>query len=279
MQTARKNLMLIPVLALALALLWLKPLDALAERHVETGFQRALTTFAAARALNAILSAVQSASVSVGVGLGASAHPGAILEPIDDLIEQFSALMLAATISFAIQRLLIEILSTWPVSILVSCALVVWLVLCLQRRSFPAWLPKLALALLFLRLAVPVLALGSEATYQLLLARDYEASQAEIRNAELPDAATEPGEALGNKFRRWWSESTDVARRIDALKSKADGLVTHLVKLAAVFIVQTIVLPLTFLWLLLWVYRALSGALRPRALEPEPVLRRLRSET
>lgn len=279
MQTARKNLMLIPALALALALIWLKPLDVLAERHVETGFQRALTTFAAARALNAILSAVQSASVSVGVGVGASAHPGAILEPIDDLIEQFSALMLAATISFAAQRLLIEIFSAWPVSVLVSCALVAWLALRLRRRLLPAWLPKLSLALLCLRLAVPILALGSEATYQLLLARDYETSQAEIKNAELPDTAAEPGEALGNKFRRWWSESTDVARKIDAIKSKADGLVAHLVKLAAVFVVQTMALPLMFLWLLLWLYRALSGAVQPRASGPEPLLGRLQNET
>lgn len=279
MQTARKNLTMIPVLALVLALVWLKPIDALAERHVETGFQRALTTFAAARALNAVLSAVQSASVSVGVGVGASAHPGAILEPIDDLVEQFSALMLAATISFAAQRLLLEIFGAWPVSILLSVALIAWSALRWRGRSFPAWLPKLALGLLCLRLAVPMLALGSEATYQLLLARDYEASQVEIKKADLPDTAAEPGEALGNKFKRWWSESTDVARKVDTLRSRADGLVTHLVRLAAVFIVQTIVLPLLFLWLLLCLYRTLSGAIQLRALEREPLLSRLQSET
>jgi len=278
MQTARGNLILIPVLVLVLGIVWLKPLDALAERYVETGFQRALATFAAARALNAILSTVQSASVSVGVGVGASVHPGAILEPIDDLVEQFSALMLAATISFAAQRLLIEIFGAWPVSIFLSGALVAWCALRWRGSALPAWLPKFALALLCLRLAMPVIALGSEATYQLLLARDYEASQAEIKNADLPDTTAEPGEGLGNKFKRWWSENTDVARKIDALRSKADALVAHVVKLAAVFIVQTIVLPLLFLWLLLWLCRALFG-LAPRRVPDPQLRRRLQSET
>lgn len=271
MQTGRRGLIPILVLALALALVWLKPLDALAERHIEAGFQRALATFAAARALNAILSVVQSASVTVGVGVGGSAHPGAILEPIDDLVEQFSALMLAATISFAAQRLLLEIFAAWPLSILVSGALLAWFILQLQRRYLPAWLPKLALGLLILRLAVPLLALGSEATYQLLLAREYEVSQAEIKSADLPDTTSEQGEAIGNKVRRWWSESTDVAKKVDALKSKADGLVAHLVRLAAVFIVQTIVLPLLFVWLLLAMYRPLS---KSAVAEMAPLLRR-----
>lgn len=276
---ARRNLTLIPLLALVLVLVWLKPIDAFAERHVETGFQRALTTFAAARALNAILSTVQSASVSVGLGVGVSAHPGAILEPIDDLVEQFSALMLAATISFAAQRLLLEIFGAWPVSILLSGVLIAWCSLRWQGRSLPTWLTRIALGLLCLRLAVPVLAIGSEATYQLLLARDYEASQSQIKSSDLPDTTAEPGEGLGNKFKHWWSENTDLSRKVDTLRSRADGLVVHIVKLAAVFIVQSMVLPLLFLSLLLRLYRTLSGIGSRQSLALEPRYRRLQSET
>ena len=74
------------LVAVGLAVVWLKPLDALAERHVESGLQRAAITFAAARGLNALLSLAQSAAVSGGVFVEASANPGALLEPIDDLL-------------------------------------------------------------------------------------------------------------------------------------------------------------------------------------------------
>lgn len=48
------------LLAAALAVTWLRPLDALAERHVEAGLKRALIAFASARTLNAVLSALQT---------------------------------------------------------------------------------------------------------------------------------------------------------------------------------------------------------------------------
>lgn len=274
MQT-RRNWILVPVLAVMLALVWIKPIDTFAERQVEAGFQRALTTFATARALNAILSTVQSASVSVGVGVGVSAHPGAILEPINDLVERFSALMLAATISFATQRLLLGIFSAWPVSVIVSGALIAWCAVRYQGRSSPVWLPKLAFGLLCLRLAVPTIALGSEATYQLFLAPDYVAAQAQFKSADLPDVAAEPNEGLGSKFKRWWSQNTDLARKVDMLRSKADGLVAHMVNLAAVFIVQTMILPLLFLYLLLWLYRSLYRAALWQPPQLESPIRRL----
>lgn len=123
---SRSKLLLLPVLACVLALVWVRPLDAWAARQVEAGLQRALTTFAAARALNAVLSAVQSVSVNVGVGVGASVHPGAVLEPIDDLVEQFSALMLVATVSFAVQRVLLDVLGAWPLAAGITLAALAW---------------------------------------------------------------------------------------------------------------------------------------------------------
>lgn len=85
------------LLAAALAVTWLRPLDALAERHVEAGLKRALIAFASARTLNAVLSALQEASVSFQVGAGISVKPGAVLEPLDDVVEQLSNLMFVAT--------------------------------------------------------------------------------------------------------------------------------------------------------------------------------------
>jgi hypothetical protein len=258
MKTLRNKLLVVAALALVLALIWLQPLDAMAQRHVESGFKRALTTFAAARTLNAVLSVVQSTSIGVHIGVAGSVHPGAILEPLDDLIEQFSAVMLAATLSFAAQGLMLHLATAWPVSVLLTVVLIGWGLRRMQGKPMSSWLPRLALGLLCLRLSVPLLALASEATYQLVFAGDYKASQAQIDGVDIPDNEIRADETFAERAKRWWAESKEINKKIEAVKAKAESLVEHVIKLAAIFIVQTAVLPLLFFWSMLWLYRALA---------------------
>ena len=250
-----KKILLVPVLALLLFLVWFRPIDDFAERHVEDGFKRALVTFASARALNALISLAKEAQISVSIGAGAAIKPGAVLDPLDDMVEQFSAIMLAATLSFAAQRTLILLFSAWPLGALLSLALIAWAVQRLRSRDAPWWLPKVALALLCLRLAIPVVALASEATYQLLLAdAKYREAQTQIQAVEAPDAKAPSGGVLD-----WLREWTDAGKKVAEVKTRVQGLVEHLVRVAAVFVVQTIVLPLVFLWGVWWLYRILAG--------------------
>jgi len=262
MHIGRWKLWRVLVLALVLAIVWLRPLDTVAEQYTESGLKRAFATFAAARALNAAISVLQS----IQVGAGASIQLGAVLDPIDDLVEQFSAIMLAATLSFATQRLLIEVSGAWLVCVILTILFLAWGVFYLRNRAPPGWLARLALGLLCLRLAVPAMALGSELTYRLLLAGKYEASQAQIKSAEVPEVEVQAGESLAERFKRWWAQSTDIGKKIEALKARADHWVDHIVSLSAVFITQTVVLPLLFLWAMLWLYRVISSPFDTRNL-------------
>jgi hypothetical protein len=268
------------LLAAALALTWLRPLDALAERHVEAGLKRALVAFAAARTLNAVLSALQEASVSFQVGAGVSVKPGAVLEPLDDVVEQFSDLMFVATASFAVQRLMIEVLAAWPVCVALSLLWLGWAALAWRARGMPGWLPRLAVAVLILRLAVPGLALVGEAVHWTVLARPYQQHAERLQALEAaekppregpreparegsrearPAPESAPPEGLLERFRGLVSQGGDIARQVEALRSRAQEIVENLVRLGAVFIVQTIVLPLLYAGFLVGLYRALCG--------------------
>ena len=255
MHIGRRKMWGVLILALLLALVWFRPLDTVAEQYTESGLKRAFATFAAARAMNATISVLQS----IQFGAGASIQIGAALDPLDDLVEQFSAIMLVATLSFAMQRLLIDVSGAWPVSVLLTILFLAWSVFQFKDRAPPGWLPKIALGLLCLRLAVPTMALGSEVTYQLLLASKYEASQAQIKSAVVPDVEVQADEGLAERAKRWLAQSTDIGKKIEALKAKAGGWIEHIVRLAAVFIFQTVVLPLLFLWAMLRLYRVLSA--------------------
>jgi hypothetical protein len=115
MKIGTKRGVIVPTVVLLLALIWGRPADDLAKQHIAEGLTRSLVTFAAARTLNGLLSLAQSASVNISVGVaGTAIQPAAILDPIDDLVEQFSTLMLAASMSYAIQQMAVDLFGAWP---------------------------------------------------------------------------------------------------------------------------------------------------------------------
>ncbi len=262
MPTPRRQALIAACLAAVLALVWLRPLDALAERSVESGLKRALIAFASARALNAALSVLKEASVSFQVGAGVTVKPGAILEPLDEVVQQFSTLMFVATASLAVQRLAIGVFAWWPVCALISALLVAWALLAARGRPAPRWLRKLAVALLIVRLAVPLLALLGEATHWAVLEGEYARRTAQLSALESPESKEAPGESLVDRFKRLLAQGADIAKQVEALRAKAQDIVENLIRLAAVFLVQTVLLPLLYVCFLVWLHGVLSA---PRA--------------
>ncbi len=258
-----------PVTAVALLLIllatWALRIDEAALVHVDAGWKRALATFAAARALNAVISVAQGTEVAVQPGgLGITLAPGQVLDPINDLIEQFSTLMLFAAAAFGSQRVLIGIGAWWPMSVGLSVAALAWAGLRWRGRLPPHWLTKLLVALLVLRFLTPAVALGSEAVFQVFLKDDYGAAQQTLERSsekigQISGTAAAPpaDESMGDRMRRWWSQGTDVGQRFEALKEVANRAVEDVVRLIVVFTMQTLVLPLLLGWLLLRIARAL----------------------
>jgi hypothetical protein len=106
------------------------------------------------------------------------------------------------------------------------------------------------------RLAIPAVAIGNESIYRFFLSASYEAAQQELANSEPSELALLPSSASRfERFKEWLAGNINLAKKVDAIKERGDALVGHIVKLAAVFIIQTVVLPLLFLWLLVWLCR------------------------
>lgn len=247
------------VLALSVvALAWLSPLDDYAESQAQSGLKRALATFAVARALNGVISVAQGTEVAVEpAGVGVTFTPGQILDPINDLVEQFSTLMLTASVSFGVQSALLAIGGHWLISLLVTLALLLWL----WRRNPIAGrslMDRALLLLVLVRFAIPIAALGSDAAFNLFLADRYQQSQAALSLSgdeigRLAEPEVDPDESMAGSLRRWWNEtgeSLDVSRRLERLKESAAQVTEHIVELIVVFLLQTLIIPLLLLWAL-----------------------------
>lgn len=256
----------VAALLVVLSAAWLPRIDDAALAQVDAGWKRALATFAAARALNAVISVAQGTELAVQpAGVGVTLAPGQALDPVNDLIEQFSTLMLMASAAFGAQRVMIGIGSWWPVSLLLSAFVIAWAVMRWRARAPPRWLSQAVIAMLVVRFMVPAVALGSEAVFQLFLERDYRAGQqtlerssSEIEGLNAERAVAPPADpTVAERLRRWWSQGGDVGDRFEALKAVANGAVEQVVRLIVVFTMQTLVLPLLLGWALWQLARAL----------------------
>lgn len=256
---------MLAVFAVAIPCAWLGQLDQTATDTIDAGLKRALVSFAAARALNAVISVAQGTEVAVQpAGVGLNLTPGQLLDPINDLVEQFSSLMLTASVAFGIQKILVSIGAYWVVAPILTAVALAWSWLA-WHGSAPPWVSRVLLLLLIVRFAVPLVTVGTDVLYAKFMAADYSASRQAIEVArdqfiaENPPAA-EPSSDSGliDRMRGWWSQNADLGKRFDKLKHMAEQMTENIVKLLVIFVMQTIVLPLLLLWLL---YKAAWGLL------------------
>ena len=173
---------LLPVLAVLLVLVvWMKPLDQLAQAHLQDGLKRALATYAVARTINGVISVVQETGVSVQPGgVGMTFAPGQFLDPINDLVEQVSTVLLTVCVSFGIQLLLLHIGGSALVSAVLTAGLAAAVLQAWRRRPLPRWGTRLLAALLLVRFAVPLAAVGSELTYRYAMADESGAAHGQL---------------------------------------------------------------------------------------------------
>ena len=237
---------------------WLAPLDAPATAQVDAGLKRALVSFATARALNGVISVAQGTEVSVQpLGVGVTLAPGQLLDPINDLVEQFSNLMLMASVAFGVQKVLIAMGSYKLVSAGLTIAALGWLAFQLRQQRSPGWLSGALVVALMLRFAIPLATLGTDQLWQKFLAVDYSTSQRVIDNATGAVAQLNPPEPQAinqgwlTEMKNWFAQNGDVKARFERVKQAAEQATEHIIKLIVIFLLQTLVIPLFLMWALI----------------------------
>ncbi|MDO8262043.1 MAG: hypothetical protein Q7T21_02350 [Gallionella sp.] len=262
------------ILALTLATMvlcsWLAPLDSTAIQQADAGLKRALISFATARALNAAISFAQGTEVAVQpMGVGVNLTPGQLLDPVNDLVEQFSNLMLAACVAFGVQKILISIGGYWLVSLVLTIAALGWAWIYFRQQQPPAWLAKMLVILLMVRFAIPMVTTGTDLLFQKFLVAEYTASQQAIDTAsgqvtELnpPDQPPPEDRGLLEKMKEnindLWSKTkvaVNVKTHFKNLQQAAEQWTGHIINLIVIFLLQTLVFPLLLLWALYGVAR------------------------
>ena len=243
--------------------------------RVDDAFRRALVGYALARGLNGVISVAQGTEVAVQpAGVGVNFAPGEILDPINDLVERFSWIMMLAASSLGVQKVLLS-MSAWQGLVLglaLAGALVVASRVFPRLASFAPAFGRVFLFLLLLRFMMPAIAVANDWVYRAFLERDYvEATETLERARErigdlneeaaierlegAPEGIVDRARSLSTDRRSTVSTSTHGSRRT---ASPSESVSESTIRLVVVFLMQTIVFPLVFLYVVLGVLRRLA---------------------
>jgi hypothetical protein len=271
----KKQILWTVVVLLAVAGAMTGHLDRASETQAEDALRNALVTFAVARTLNAVISAAQGTELALEPGgVGVVLSVGEVLDPINDLIERFSAVMLVAASSLGLQALLLNITSWWGISIFLAGAGAAFLVTIWAPRSAAATYAgpalRILLILLFVRFAVPVLIVGTTIISDAFLVPEQQAATAVLESTtseieelnESPQAASVEDQSLIDRIGEMIDdslESMQIHDRMTKLRDSASQASEHIVSLIAIFVLQTIILPIAFLWIFIEGLKAIAA--------------------
>lgn len=251
--------------------------DAPAHDYVDGSLNRAMATAAVARSIDAGISFIQGTEVSATpLGMGVTVAAGEALDPVNDLVERFSTIMLASVASLAIQQLLATMAAHPAISWGLAALGFVLVALMLMRAGETATRVALRgfLFMALIRFGMALAAGANAIVYEVFLDEPYQASHAELARAgeELEPLAEElAGEerVTGDEKAGWLEGMSDYWRSarlsvspaawIEDLQDTAGQIVESTIQLIALFLLQTVALPIAVLWLLA---RAAGGILR-----------------
>lgn len=272
MQVARKIIVAVALFIMTLCS-WSSLLDVPASKLAKEGLERAFVSFATARALNSAISFGQGTEVAIQpMGIGVTLTPGQLLDPINDLVENFSSLMMAACIALGAQIMLIEIGGHWIVSLLLTFSILGWSWFYFREQQPFGWLSRILVVLLMVRFAIPLVTIGTDILSQKYLIAKYKSNQQILKNA--PDKVTEykfsiakgpenTGIMAGvkdtvdavNRILAKAKEAVNVESHYKKLQHAAELWAENIINLIAIFLLQTLIIPVLLIWVLYTIAR------------------------
>tara|TARA_R110002049_G_scaffold209651_1_gene380562 strand:+ start:1640 stop:2335 length:696 start_codon:yes stop_codon:yes gene_type:complete len=225
-----------------------------------------LSVYAVLRGLNAVISMAQGTELAIEpMGVGLTLTPGELLDPLNDMIEQVSTVLLVASASIGIQKIILDLsdieLFRW---VLAGISVIAILVVSFKSISVTKQksVIRLILVLTLLRLVVPTMVLTSN-MMQTWLESERQDSISVLISTENDVRALNT--ATANDQDSGWFESLTsklkLTKVFTSIKSKTDNTVTAVVYILAEFVLVFILIPVLFIGI---AYKLLVGRLSHR---------------
>ena len=234
-------------------------IDIKGKELVDDSFSQALIVFGSAKALNAVISLAQGTELDLPF---LTIAIGEVLDPINDLIEQFSLVMLASLTSLGIQKILMNFVTSGFYNIVLACSvfiLNIWLFFRFTKDEKSRILFfKLTVILIFLRFAVPSMSFVNDLAYNSIVKPEYNIEKLNKNIIGVKEDVTKVmNETIKEKedksiFIKFTEklDSSYYSKKVQEYKNAVDDSSDYIISLIIAFVFQTIFLPLVFLLVL-----------------------------
>lgn len=254
----KKKILLTVLLLLISLMLLLKPfkadyfssVDEKSNIYLNETIKKATITYAGLRTMNAVISVIQSISINASFKIpliasgGGSISIGELFDPINDLIERCSVVILFSLASLGIQKIILQVSPfigfqiLMPISLLLFC-LGLWRPV-LKGFDFRKTALKILMFAVVIRFCIPLAALFNDKINDLILSEKYEQTRSEITTLE----------SSLNEVKSNLTFSKKIKETLDNLKSSVSNKIGYFVDTIIIFVIQTALIPVFVLFLL-----------------------------
>jgi hypothetical protein len=249
-------------------------LDAKTDAYFNDAITSAGLAYATTRAINASVSVIKESNLQLEpAGVGVSIAVGQILDPIDDMTERLSLVLVTAITSLGVQKLAYEISVSLAPKLLAICLFILSIFIwCDSGRVFrlQSFLLRGLLLIAMLRFCLPISSLANEYLYEHHFAgqitqahNDLSLDAANLNNLHeysLPKVDGIFG-TIGNSAMFLKQKSSEFKAAVASVLSNIGEKIENLLKLTflyvGVFLIQVIILPLLSFWFLMKLSNAL----------------------
>ena len=267
-----KRKLLFSLLIVVLSLLtFYSTVDLHAKELLDDALTRAFSAFGLAKALNAAISMLQGTELSLmPAGVGVTLSVGELLDPFNDMVERFSWVMLLASVSLGVQKILLALGGKLFLKVSVAVfGLLAMIFLWAEKERYFASLFKAFLLLLMLRFFAVAYLYASQFFYTALLQEQYveatkkiEMTKSHIEEFEKSNELKAQKEAnsiteyFSNKYEEL-KDALDLKTKFRELEKSIDASYMSMVDLVTLFVVQSVLFPLLFLWMFMQLLKVL----------------------
>ena len=234
--------------------------DESAKKMVDESFKQAIIVFGSAKALNGVISLAQGTEINLPFIVVAI---GQILDPINDLVEQFSLIMLASLVSLGIQKILLNFVTNDIFNYILFTFIIIFNIWLFKRFRNDGKLRsiffKTTFILIFLRFSIPMISYVNDFTYNYFVKPQYNIEHLNKNILKVTDNVSKINQDTieqkqdESSFFGKIVEKFDLKfyeKKVDEYKNAVDNSSEYIIDLIIVFIFQTILLPIVFLYIL-----------------------------
>ncbi len=272
-------ILLASLLLFVLSSMKLEPIDSRTESYFKQTIAEATIGYGTVRGVNAVVSVLKESELAISpAGIGLTIAAGQILDPIDDMTERLSSVLVLSIVSLGLQKIINEVgamVSLQAIAVLLPFFIVPLWITNRTIRLVSSLVGRIITLAVILRLLLPISSLVSHSMYQHVFFVKIQESREHLsvissKYKEL--SRLEQGEESGGVISRLARKTNIQVEKTKEIYStilnNAESIVHSLVQLTILYVTlllsQVILIPLFMLWLLIKIVDTilLTGLLR-----------------